>query len=125
MTMCLSACGQNNTGSTPAATTAAAETTTSEAQTEAAEPETSAAETLSDDNSSAETAYTVIVLDEAGDPVEGAAVQFCSDEQCLFEKTGADGKVSFAEPEGKYTVHMLKVPEGFEKDSTEYEVPET
>ena len=125
MTMCLSACGQNNTGSTPAVTTAAAETTTSEAQTEAAEPETSAAETLSDDNSSAETAYTVIVLDEAGDPVEGAAAQFCSNEQCLFEKTGADGKVSFAEPEGKYTVHMLKVPEGFEKDSTEYQVPET
>ncbi len=117
ITMSMTACGQN----TPAATTTAAQaetTTTTAAVTEKAE-------TTAADIGSSETAYTIIVLDEAGNPVQGAAVQFCSDEQCLFQKTGADGIATFTEPEGKYTVHMLKVPEGYAEDKTEYDVPET
>ena len=116
ITMSMTACGHD----TPAATTteAQAETTTTAAVTEKAE-------TTAADSGSSETAYTIIVLDEAGDPVEGAAVQFCSDEQCFFKKTGTDGIVTFTEPEGKYTVHMLKVPEGYEENKTEYDVPET
>ena len=38
-------------------------------------------------------------------------------------KTDAQGLASFEVPEGNYTVHILKVPEGYEKNPTEYTVP--
>ena len=69
--------------------------------------------------------YRIIVLDEKGNPVEKAAIQFCSDSQCMLGKTDAQGMATFEVPEGSYTVHVLKVPEGYEKDSTEYTVPAT
>lgn len=69
--------------------------------------------------------YQIQVIDEAGSPVEGVMVQFCSDEQCLVGKTDASGIAAFDEPAGTYTVHLLKVPAGYAKDSTEYEAPET
>ena len=68
--------------------------------------------------------YMIQVVDEAGSPVEGVMVQFCSDEQCLVNKTGADGIAAFDEPAGSYTVHLLKVPAGYAKDTTEYPAPE-
>lgn len=69
--------------------------------------------------------YRIQVVDEAGAPVEGVMVQFCSDTQCLVGKTGADGFATFDEPAGTYTLHLLKVPAGYEKDGTEYPLPET
>jgi len=67
--------------------------------------------------------YRVIVNDEDGNSVENAAVQFCSDETCTMAKTDADGIAVFDSPEGSYTVHVLKVPEGYAEDETEYPVP--
>ena len=67
--------------------------------------------------------YRIIVVDENGAPVEKATVQFCSDVQCMMGKTDAQGLASFEVPEGNYTVHILKVPEGYEKNPTEYTVP--
>ena len=52
-------------------------------------------------------------------------VQFCSDIQCMMDKTGEDGIASFNVPAGSYTIHLLKVPAGYEKDSKEYSAPET
>ena len=69
--------------------------------------------------------YRIIVLDENGAPVEKATVQFCSDVQCMMGKTDAQGLASFEVPEGNYTVHILKVPEGYEKNPNEYTVPAT
>ena len=69
--------------------------------------------------------YRIYVADESGKPVEGATVQFCSDSSCLLGKTDAQGLASFAEPEGNYTVHILKVPAEFEKNTTEYTMPGT
>ena len=69
--------------------------------------------------------YQIQVVDEAGSPVEGVMVQFCSNEQCLVGKTGADGIASFDEPAGSYTIHLLKLPAGYAKDTTEYPAPET
>ena len=69
--------------------------------------------------------YQIQVVDEAGSPVEGVMVQFCSNEQCLVGKTDADGIAAFDEPAGSYTVHLLKVPAGYAKDKTEYPAPET
>ena len=69
--------------------------------------------------------YRIIVLDENGDPVEKATVQFCSDVQCMMGKTDADGLATFEVPEGNYTVHILKVPEGYEKNPDEFTLPAT
>ena len=69
--------------------------------------------------------YQVKTVDPDGNPVQGVMVQFCSDDQCLMGRTGADGIASFDMPAGSYTVHLLKVPVGYEKDSTEYPIPAT
>ena len=68
-------------------------------------------------------AYEITVLDANGEPVQGATIQFCSDVQCMMGKTDADGVATFEEGPGHYTVHVLKVPEGYAKDTTEYEAP--
>lgn len=68
--------------------------------------------------------YEVLVNDAAGKPVPGVTVQFCSDKECILGKTGDDGIAVFEMEGGKYTVHILKVPEGFSADSTEYPAPE-
>ena len=69
--------------------------------------------------------YRIIVLDENGAPVEKATVQFCSDVQCMMGKTDAQGLATFEVPEGNYTVHILKVPEGYEKNPDEFTLPAT
>ena len=72
-----------------------------------------------------EDAYRVIVKDVSGNPVEGAAVQFCSDETCMVGKTDENGIAAFSVPEGIYTVHLLKAPEGYEAPGDEYVTSET
>ena len=49
-------------------------------------------------------------------------MQFCSKESCILGKTDYEGVAVFEMPGGEvYTVHILKVPEGFEKNKQEYE----
>lgn len=66
----------------------------------------------------------VIVRDDAGNPVAGAAVQFCSDLTCMMGKTDAEGIASFPAEKGSYTVHVQKAPEGYEPCTEEFAVPE-
>ncbi len=73
----------------------------------------------------ADDGYQIQVLDQDGYPVQGVAVQFCSDEQCMLGKTDEEGIAVFDVPAGSYTIHLLKVPAGYEKDSREYDAPET
>lgn len=68
-------------------------------------------------------AYEIVVVDANGEPVEGVTIQFCSDVQCMMGKTDSNGVATFEEGPGHYTVHVLKVPEGYAKDTTEYEAP--
>ena len=68
-------------------------------------------------------AYEVLVTDEAGKPVPGVTVQFCSDTECSMGKTDGNGLAVFEKEAGSYTVHVLKVPEGFAADDTEYAAP--
>ena len=66
------------------------------------------------------------VQEKNGNPVQGVTVQFCSEAECVLGKTDADGAASFDMPEGPgHEIHLLKVPEGFEKDGTTYSAPET
>lgn len=69
--------------------------------------------------------YRVIALDESGAPVEGVAIQFCSDVMCYTGETDAQGIATFKADEGSYVVHVKRVPEGFAEDATEYEAPQT
>ena len=71
-------------------------------------------------------AYRVIVSDQDGNPVKGVVVQFCSDVTCTLAKTDADGLASFDADEGQvYTIHILKAPEGFEKNNEEFRTLDT
>lgn len=64
--------------------------------------------------------YNVYVTDENG-PVGGVTIQFCSETCCMMGKTDASGLVSFSMPAGEiYEVHVLRIPEGYEKDDTVY-----
>ncbi len=69
--------------------------------------------------------YQVLVTDADGAPVSGVMIQFCSDTECMMAKTDDEGMAQFDQPAGSYTVHILKAPEGFASDATEYEAPET
>lgn len=71
----------------------------------------------------APSAYEVLVTDEAGRPVQGAVIQFCSDTMCSMGKTDENGLAVFENEAGTYTVHVLKVPKGFAADHTEYTAP--
>lgn len=68
--------------------------------------------------------YQVICVDEDGRPVQGAMIQFCSDEMCRMGKTDKDGIAVFDGAPGHYVVHLLRAPAGFAPDDTEYEAPE-
>ena len=68
--------------------------------------------------------YCILVQDENGDPVPEVVVQFCSDSECMMDTTGEDGTAVYDVEAGAYTVHILKAPEGYEKDDQEYQAPE-
>ena len=67
--------------------------------------------------------YEVLVRNEAGKPVSGVMVQFCSDTECMMGTTDENGIAAFEQDAGSYTVHVLKVPEGFENVSEEFAAP--
>lgn len=69
--------------------------------------------------------YIVRVINENGEPVPGAMVQFCSDTECMMGKTDEIGEAAFDKEAGSYTVHILKPAEGYLKDETEYSAPDT
>ena len=70
-------------------------------------------------------AYLVLVVDEGGAPVSGVTVQFCSDTECMFGRTDKTGLARFDAEPGTYTIHLLKVPDGFRADQAEYAAPDT
>ena len=68
--------------------------------------------------------YRVICVDENGEPVPGAKVQFCSNDLCMMGTTDENGIAVFdADPGPNNVVHLLKPPEGYAKDSTAYPAP--
>ena len=58
--------------------------------------------------------YILHIVDQYGEPVSGAAVQFCTDSACTLQKSDADGTVSFSGTPDIYHVRLLQVPAGFE-----------
>ena len=70
------------------------------------------------------TNYEVLVNDTAGKPVSGVTIQFCSDTECIMGTTNENGIAVFDKEAGSYTIHVLKVPEGYAGDDTEYAAPD-
>ena len=70
--------------------------------------------------------FRVIVSDTDGNLVKGATIQFCSDTTCSMGKTDENGVAVFKMEEGPvYSVHVLKVPEGYEKHTGAYTTDDT
>ena len=59
------------------------------------------------------TKYMVLVMDQENAPVRGVMVQFCDDQLCTAVTTDEKGIAELEKEPGKYSVHILKVPEGF------------
>ena len=70
--------------------------------------------------------FRVIVSDTDGNLVKGATIQFCSDTTCTMGKTDENGVAVFEMEEGPiYTIHVLKVPEGYVKNDAEFATDNT
>ncbi len=59
--------------------------------------------------------YTVTVTDEEGNPVVGASLQICDENNCLPSMTPSDenGVIVFHVEEAEYKVSFLALPEGY------------
>lgn len=117
----LTGCGdkKTETAAAPVTEAAAAPAEATAAPAESTAPaEKKAAETAAAPAAAAN-GYTVTVVDQDGNPVEGAAIQMCSDQKCMNKKTDASGKASFSYPAGVYDVHVSKLPEGYSTDVSE------
>ena len=64
--------------------------------------------------------YRIRVVDDEMKPVEGAMVQYCTDIYCKMAVTDKDGCITFDDPPAEYEVHILKVPEGYDKNTDTY-----
>lgn len=67
--------------------------------------------------------YVINVTDEAGNPVPGVMVQVCDETTCQLLPTGADGKATHVGPCYPYEIHILKVPQGYQKVSEPFTMP--
>ena len=95
------------------------------AEEDTAEEDTAAEEETADAAEAEASGYTIKVQNEDGEPVEEVSVQFCSDSTCMMGETDENGIASFDVPGGTYTLHIVDVPEEYEDDAEEYDVPET
>ena len=57
--------------------------------------------------------YMVLVMDQENAPVPGVLVEFCTDTQCVTATSDETGIAELDAESATYTVHILKVPEGF------------
>lgn len=62
--------------------------------------------------------YTLICIDQHGNPVQGAMLQICDEETCQVLISDADGKCSFTGTPYAWEIHVLMSPAGYTADST-------
>ena len=61
-------------------------------------------------------AYTVHVVDQEGQPVEEAAVNFCTDASCVPRESDQNGLITFNGMPAVYHIQLVDVPEGYSYD---------
>ena len=75
---------------------------------------------------SAENTYLILVQDaDDASPLSGVTVQFCSDTECMVNRTDENGSAAFEAEPGNYTAHVLKVPAGYKANEELYATPNT
>ena len=62
--------------------------------------------------------YTVTYVDQNGDPVPGVLCQVCDESTCQVFTSDVKGVCQFTLPAKEYEIHTLKVPNGYEGDTT-------
>jgi len=63
-------------------------------------------------------AYILHVVDQDNNPVEGVAVNFCTDTACTPQETDETGTITFkGEPE-RYHIQIVEVPDGYSWDES-------
>lgn len=116
LTICLCACGDDgsvDSGSTKDTTAANKDNSTTTTTQNIPTPTT----TTTVDSS--KTHYTVTVVDEAGNPVEGARLQLCKD-SCVPCIAPVNGVSSWDLPEDDYEIKFLMIPAGYAADQEVY-----
>ena len=63
--------------------------------------------------------YSLSFVDEDGEPVEGVIANVCDDSACTPMTSGADGLIEFTYPSFAYHIQVIKVPDGYEYDTSE------
>ncbi|MCR5566323.1 MAG: TlpA family protein disulfide reductase [Clostridiales bacterium] len=66
-------------------------------------------------------AYIMHVVDQDGSPVEGVAVNFCSDTACTLRESDEDGLITFNGAPDAYHVTIVDAPDGYGYDE-DYEM---
>lgn len=62
--------------------------------------------------------YYLVFTDQNGEPVEGIMANVCDDATCTQMTSDENGIVAFALPSFEYHVQIIKVPEGYEYDTS-------
>ena len=57
--------------------------------------------------------YTFKCVDSQGQAIEGVKLEACTDNMCRTGDSDGEGLVTFPGEEDSYTMHVLKVPEGY------------
>ena len=63
--------------------------------------------------------YTLSFIDQDDAPVEGVIANVCDDTACTPMTSDADGLIQFTYPPFAYHIQVIKVPEGYEYDTTQ------
>lgn len=63
--------------------------------------------------------YTLVFVDQNGEPVEGVIANICDDDSCIPMKSDANGVIGFVYPSFAYHIQILKVPDGYTYDTTQ------
>ena len=74
--------------------------------------------TVEEEEPAGDGTYTVTYVDQNGDPVPGVMCQVCDEATCQVFVSDANGVCQFTLPAGAYEIHTLKVPAGYEGDTT-------
>lgn len=62
--------------------------------------------------------YYLVFTDQNGEPVEGIMANVCDDATCTQMTSDENGIVAFALPSFEYHIQVIKVPEGYEYDTS-------
>lgn len=63
--------------------------------------------------------YRLLFVDQDGNPVKGVIANVCDDATCTPMTSDADGVVAFTNEPFAYDIHIIRVPKGYEFDTTQ------